>query len=596
MDLSRQRIQKIVELIILTAVVVLLQLVGNTIYIGEYSISLVLLPVVLGSIQCGPLGGAWLGFVFGLVLILAGETDTFIAISLFRPILCVVLRGVLTGFLSGLIYKVAKKKNRDLAIILTSIAVPLLNSSFFIILLIVFFYDFVVASIGSNNIVSTLISTIVSINFLIELAWNMMMAPILIHFVNRFENHDTAKRENNQKIRIRLATRLIVAVILLGVIICVVSAKSSYNSFKSSIENQYYGEEYQIEDIENTVRKSITNSIVMTICIEVIFITLYFYYISYMLIKPIGSISNEVSRFIESNNNACTEIKGVNTHDEIQVLADDIVKMEKDIGIYIKNITEVTAEKQRIVTELNIAKKIQADMLPSVFPAYPDRKDFDLYASMTPAKEVGGDFYDYFLLDDDHIALVIADVSDKGVPAALFMAIAKTLIKNQTSFTRSPKKILEVVNNQLCENNKYRMFITVWLCIMEISTGKCVVTNAGHEYPAIKKANGDFVLIEDEHDFVVGAIRNTKYNEYEFVLDEGGSLFVYTDGVTEANNQDDEYFETDRMIDALNKNSNATPLEIINNVSDAIGEFVGEAEAYDDITMLCIKRNKANVE
>jgi len=590
MTANRQKWQKIVELTILTAVVVLLQLVGNKIHIGEYSISLILLPIVLGAIQCGPAGGAWLGLVFGTVLILTGETDAYLAISPFLTILSVLLRGALTGLLSGIIYKAAAKKNRDLAVILTAVSVPLLNSSLFVILLLIFFYDILAAAMGSGNVLSGLISTVVSINFLIELAGNMVLAPILIRLVNLLEKQVPERAAASRKVGIRLATRLIIAVILLGVTICIVSARSSFRGFQASIEKQNYDDDYQIEDMESTVRRSITTSIVTMVCIEVIFITLYFYYISYMLIKPIGFISNEVSRFIESENSPCTVIQGVNTHDEIQLLAEDIVKMEQDIGIYIDHIKTVTAEQERIGTELSIATKIQADMLPSVFPAFPERKDFDIFASMTPARKVGGDFYDFFMLDDDRIALVIADVSDKGVPAALFMVVAKTLLKNQALFTGSPKKILEIVNNQLCENNKSRMFVTVWLCIFEISTGRCVAANAGHEYPAIRKNNGAFELIEDEHGFVLGGIRNSGYDEYEFRLEKGDTLFVYTDGVTEAADSEGEFFETDRMLEALNRNGAAAPSELIGNVTAAIRDFVGEAEQFDDITMLCVKR------
>jgi len=589
MTALRQKRQKIVELTILTAIVVLLQLVGNTIHIGEYSISLILLPIVLGAVQCGPGGGAWLGIVFGAVLVLTGETDAYLAISHFLTILSVLLRGAGTGFLSGIIYKKAAKRNRDLAIILTSIAVPLLNSSLFIILLLICFYDFLASAMGSGNVLSGLLSAVVSINFLIELAGNMVLAPILIRLADlpekRIPEHTAAER----RIGMRLATRLIIAVILLGVIICIVSAGSSFRSFRASLEKQY-DDDYQIEDMESTMRRSITASIVTTVCIEVIFITLYYYYISYMLIKPIGSISNEVSRFIESDNSPCTSIQGINTRDEIRLLAEDIVKMEQDIGIYIDHIRTVTAEQERIVTELSIATKIQADMLPNTFPAFPDRKEFDIFASMKPARKVGGDFYDFFMPDDDHLALVIADVSDKGVPAALFMVVTKTLLKNQATFTLSPKQILETVNNQLCENNKSRMFVTVWICIFEISTGRCVAANAGHEYPAIRKNGGAFELIEDEHGFVLGGIRDSRYEEYEFLLEKGDTLFVYTDGVTEAADSEEEIFETDRMLEALNRNGEAAPSGLIGNVTAAISDFVGEAEQFDDITMLCIKR------
>lgn len=168
-----------------------------------------------------------------------------------------------------------------------------------------------------------------------------------------------------------------------------------------------------------------------------------------------------------------------------------------------------------------MATQIQSSMLPCIFPAFPERGEFDVYASMTPAKEVGGDFYDFFLVDEDHLALVIADVSGKGVPAALFMVIAKTLLKNRAQMGASPKEILETVNNQLCENNDAEMFVTVWLGIYEISTGRVTAANAGHEYPAIRRKGGAFELFRDKHGFVLAGMENMRYREYEFTLADG---------------------------------------------------------------------------
>ena len=227
----------------------------------------------------------------------------------------------------------------------------------------------------------------------------------------------------------------------------------------------------------------------------------------------------------------------------------------------------------------------------SAFPAFPDRHEFDIYASMTPAKEVGGDFYDFFLLDKDHIALVMADVSGKGVPAALFMVISKTLIKDQAQMCRSPKTILEDVNNKLIESNAEGMFVTVWLGILEISTGRICAANAGHEYPAIRNSEGKFELLKDKHGMMVGAMQGINYKEYELTLGKGECLFLYTDGVPEATNADNELFGTDRMIDALNKEPMADPDKLLENVKKSVDEFVGEAPQFDDLTMLAIRLN-----
>ena len=235
-------------------------------------------------------------------------------------------------------------------------------------------------------------------------------------------------------------------------------------------------------------------------------------------------------------------------------------------------------------------------MLPRIFPAFPERTEFDIFASMDPAKEVGGDFYDFFLIDEDHLALVIADVSGKGVPAALFMVISKTLLKNQALMKKAPKDILTEVNGQLCENNDAQMFVTVWLGIYEISTGKLTAANAGHEYPAIRRADGKFELYRDKHGFVLAGMENIKYRQYELQLNAGDTLFVYTDGVAEAADSSNELFGTDRMTEALNREPDAEPQKLICNVNEKIAEFVGEADQFDDITMLAIKINSIKGE
>ena len=261
-----------------------------------------------------------------------------------------------------------------------------------------------------------------------------------------------------------------------------------------------------------------------------------------------------------------------------------------DFQTYIDNIKRITAERERIGAELNVAAQIQADMLPCIFPPFPARLDFDIYAHMSPAKEVGGDFYDFFLLDDDYLALVMADVSGKGVPAALFMVISKTLIKDHAQITRSPKIILETVNNILMENNAEDMFVTVWLGIMEISTGKITAANAGHEYPVVKGADGEFTLIKDKHGVVVGAMEDIRYRQYEMQLEPGGCLFLYTDGIPEATNAREEMFGTDRMLEALNLEPDANPERLLSNVLNSVNNFVGSAPQFDDMTMLALKR------
>ena len=284
------------------------------------------------------------------------------------------------------------------------------------------------------------------------------------------------------------------------------------------------------------------------------------------------------------------------TGDEIDELALSFCHLTKRIKTYIADITAITAEKERIGAELSVATRIQADMLPIVFPPFPERKEFEIYASMTPAKEVGGDFYDFFMIDDDHLALVIADVSGKGVPAALFMVISKTLLKDHAQMRCSPKAILEDVNDLLLESNAEGMFVTVWLGILEISTGKIIAANAGHEYPALRTADGDFELLKDKHGMIVGAMGGIHYKEYELQLERGGCLFVYTDGVPEATNSHNELYGTDRMVAALNQDSHADPKTLLANVRADVDRFVGEAPQLDDLTMLSLRYYEPSAE
>ena len=245
-------------------------------------------------------------------------------------------------------------------------------------------------------------------------------------------------------------------------------------------------------------------------------------------------------------------------------------------------------ESSRIETELTMASSIQADMLPSIYPAFPERPEFDIFASMDPAKEVGGDFYDFFLVDEDHLALVMADVSGKGVPAALFMMASKIIIANNTLLGKSPAKVLTDANNAICANNREGLFVTVWLGILDMITGKVVAANAGHERPAVMHAGGDFELIDDPHGLAIGGIEGMKYKEYEFTLNAGDKLFLYTDGVPEATNAEEKLFGKERMLEALNAVKNETPQGVLKGVRRSVDGFVQQAEQFDDLTMLCV--------
>ena len=312
------------------------------------------------------------------------------------------------------------------------------------------------------------------------------------------------------------------------------------------------------------------------------------------IVKPIETMTRRIDELSEGDLQFKME-DAYRTKDEIELLAEAFTELSAKTVQYIGQITTITAEKERIGAELELATRIQANMLPNLFPAFPQRSDFDIYASMTPAKEVGGDFYDFMLLDDDHLAVVIADVSGKGVPAALFMMMAMILIDNTTRMEgpeASPGEVLTRVNNTICANNEEEMFVTVWLGILDLKTGKVKATNAGHEYPIIKKADGKFELLKDKHGMVVGAMEGLRYKDYEFKLEEGGTLFLYTDGVAEATNAENKLFGTERTIEALNEIPEESPEKLLKKVKENVDIFVGEAPQFDDLTMISVKINK----
>lgn len=313
-------------------------------------------------------------------------------------------------------------------------------------------------------------------------------------------------------------------------------------------------------------------------------------YLRIQFVKPVDKIIREAQRFAQENKKSeQTDLKEISRIHEIRVLGESVEKMEQDTLQYMENLTAVTAEKERIGTELELATSIQANMLPSVFPPYPDRSEFDIYASMKPAKEVGGDFYDFFLIDEDHMGIVMADVSGKGVPAALFMMMSKTYVSTIAKMCMSPGEVLTRVNNIISGNNQNDMFVTIWFGILTISTGKITAANAGHEYPVIRKAGGQFEIMKEKHGLVIGGMEGIKYKEYEFELAKGDTLFLYTDGVPEATNADENLFGLDRMLDALNTYPDAAPQKVLGHVDTAITAFVGNAPQFDDITMLAIK-------
>ena len=248
----------------------------------------------------------------------------------------------------------------------------------------------------------------------------------------------------------------------------------------------------------------------------------------------------------------------------------------------------LTQKNASVTAELSLATRIQESMLPNLFPAFPERPEFDLYASMNPAKEVGGDFYDFFMVDDDHLALVMADVSGKGIPGAMFMMFSKNIIANNVMLGKNPAKALVDANAAICKNNAEEMFVTVWLGVLEISTGKLTCANGGHEYPFFKLGD-EFALYKDKHGFSVGWFDDSEYTEYEIQMKPGDRIFVYTDGVPEATNGSGEMYGTDRALAVLNRDKDSSCEKLLKDIWEDVGTFVGEAEQFDDLTMLALE-------
>jgi len=273
---------------------------------------------------------------------------------------------------------------------------------------------------------------------------------------------------------------------------------------------------------------------------------------------------------------------------EAGILAQAFKQMALDIDAYIDHLTAVMSENERIATELNVARQIQSDILPQNFPAFPERDEFKIYATMQSAKEIGGDFYDFFLIDNDHLCIVIGDVSGKGIPAALFMVTTKTLINNCARSGEDPKNVFANVSNQLCEGNENAMFVTAWLGILQISTRKVIYVNAGHNPPIVKKRDGSCEYLKTRRGLMLAGMIGTKYVQEELQLDRGDLLFLYTDGVTEANNLEAILYGQERLLVSLTNVSNATPFSILDYLKSEIDNFADGAPQFDDIAMLAL--------
>ena len=345
---------------------------------------------------------------------------------------------------------------------------------------------------------------------------------------------------------------------------------------------------YETAGLRNEIKSQVINGIFMFVLLQLVLAFALYILVYVYAVRPVEHIQKNVWSYREEKDSrkVLEDLSKIKIRNELGALSADISDMVVSIDNYVDEIQDITAEKEKISAELNVANKLQAEMLPSDFPAFPDRKEFDLYATMDPAKEVGGDFYDFFFVDDDHLCLVVADVSGKSIPAALFMVNSKTRIQNQASFGKSPGQILAAVNDQLCLRNESGFFVTVWIAIIDLKTGKGVAANAGHEHPVIRRANGSYELVIYRHSLAVGVVEGVPFNEHEFELHPGDRIFIYTDGVPEATSEQDELFGEERMVESLNSHMEDSLQELLPDLKRDIDKFVGNAPQFDDITML----------
>ena len=347
-----------------------------------------------------------------------------------------------------------------------------------------------------------------------------------------------------------------------------------------------------MQEVRDHLNGFLYNMLGISFCIICAALLLYILLVKWMVLNPVEKLSEFTTEITKTGNFSKQEIE-IKTGDEIEALGQSFNYMMERLEDYIKDLTVVTAEKERIGAELNVATQIQSSMLPCIFPAFPDRDELDIYATMTPAKEVGGDFYDFFMVDERHVAIVIADVSGKGVPAALFMVIGKTLIKDHTQPGRDLGEVFTEVNNILCESNDNGMFITAFEGVLDLVTGEFRYANAGHEMPFIYRKEGGYEAYKIRPGFVLAGMENIKYKEQKIQLNIGDKIFQYTDGVTEATDKDNQLYGMDRLHKVLNEKClDCNPEQTLKLVKEDSDAFVGDNDQFDDITMLCLEYKK----
>ena len=384
-------------------------------------------------------------------------------------------------------------------------------------------------------------------------------------------------------VRISLTEKIISFFIIIGAILGILAGSIAF--FTNPISHTDVVEFWKIIYM-------VTGSI---LAIFYILSIIFLAYIEKAITTPIESISNITDEYISSDENIenneiiLSKIKKyTEDNGEIGILAKSLKKMIINLKNYMEHLKKETSEKERINTELDIAKKIQTALLPKKFPAFPDKPEINIQAIAKVGKEVGGDFYDFFLIDKNHLAIVIADVSGKGIPTALFQVIAKTLIKNNAQNGNTLEKVFINTNNQLCEGNNQNMTVTAWMGVLEISTGKLTFVNAGHNAPILKEEN-KYSWLKSKPNFALGNKKNTTYSQNEIFLKPKDRVFLYTDGITEAMNKKEEPFGEKRLIETIQKEGNSEISEVLNSIKNNVDIFVGDLNQFNDITMLILE-------
>lgn len=356
-----------------------------------------------------------------------------------------------------------------------------------------------------------------------------------------------------------------------------------------------FAADFSMNNLIEEIRHDVIQAAVWVIVMVVALLTLYSFVIHRRLILPLKQLTASVQNFIVQRDG--TEKKmhfvpvKVPADNELRDLAEAYHKMAEDISVYVTDLKEVTAAKQSIETELNVAKNIQEMLLPHIFPPFTKDDHFSIYATIEPAKSVGGDYYDFYMIDSDHVCFTIADVSGKGVPAALFMVIAKTIMKNQAAAKLDPDQILAGANNQLNEDNDEGMFVTAFIAVLELSTGRLAYSNAGHNPPVLMRKNGEIAFLPVDKNIVLAIMHDMEFTLQEILLAEGDVLFLYTDGVTEAMNCNQEQYTESRLLECLHslKSEGCSLQVLLKEVRQSLTEHVGSAEQSDDITMMAVR-------